>query len=219
MEIFNKIVSNNDLCYDVGANNGNKTESLLSLGARVVCVEPQSGCYQHLVSKFNGNQNVNIENTALGKSDGVGSIHISQAHTLSTMSESFMSETTKERFVGNSWNSQEEVKITTLDYLISKYGIPKFCKIDVEGFEVEVLKGLSQPIPFLSIEFVPELKSNTFECIEMLSKLGDYKFNYSEGETGVFSFEEHVSKEEIIEFLSKNNDYKVSFGDLYAINA
>jgi FkbM family methyltransferase len=219
MEIFNKIVSVGDLCYDIGANNGFKSESLLSIGAKVVCVEPQLGCYQYLVGKFSNNDNVHIEHKALGKEVGVGQIYISQAHTLSTMSESFMSETTKERFVGNSWNSKQEVSITTLDYLINKYGLPKFCKIDVEGFEVEVLKGLSQPIPFVSIEFVPELKSNTFECIEILSKLGDYKFNYSEAETGVFSFEENVTKEEIIDFLSRNNDYKVSFGDLYAIQS
>ena len=58
MEIFNKIVSIGDLCYDIGANNGIKTESLLNLGAKVVCVEPQLGCYEHLVSKFNNNQNI-----------------------------------------------------------------------------------------------------------------------------------------------------------------
>lgn len=218
MEIFNQIISEGDLCFDVGANNGMKTETMISLGAKVVCVEPQTNCYNHLVGRFGDNTNVSIENKALGESEGVGNIFISNAHTLSTMSQSFMSETTKERFVGHSWDSKQEVSVTTLDSLINKYGIPKFCKIDVEGFEVDVLKGLSHPISFLSIEFVPELKSNTFECIEMLSKIGNYKFNYSEGESGEFSFKENIDKDSIIEFLSKNNDYKVSFGDLYAIN-
>lgn len=218
MKIFNEIISEGDLCFDVGANNGMKTETMLSLGAKVVCVEPQLNCYANLISRFGNNSNVSIENKALGETEGVGSIFISNAHTLSTMSQSFISETTKERFVGNSWDSKQEVNITTLDYLINKYGIPKFCKIDVEGFEVDVLKGLSHPISFLSIEFVPELKSNTFECIEILSNIGNYKFNYSEGESGEFYFKESVDKISIIEFLAKNNDYKVSFGDLYAIN-
>ena len=43
--------------------------------------------------------------------------------------------------------------LTTLDALIELHGKPDFIKIDVEGFEVDVLGGLSSAIPLLSFEF------------------------------------------------------------------
>jgi len=35
-----------------------------------------------------------------------------------------------------------------------EYGLPHFCKIDVEGFEEQALAGLSRPLPVLSFEFI-----------------------------------------------------------------
>ena len=43
-------------------------------------------------------------------------------------------------------------------------GSGTFVKIDVEGFEYEVLKGLSTPVPYLSFEFVPECRGIAFNC-------------------------------------------------------
>ena len=133
------------------------------------------------------------------------------------MSEKFIETTKKERFNGVSWDSSIEVDVTTLDVLIAEHGLPNFCKIDIEGYEPEVLKGLSQPIPYISIEFTPELKENSFECIDILLNIDkSYTFNYSEGETEVFTFDTWLTGNEMKDFLSKNNDFKVSFGDLYA---
>lgn len=216
MKIFSQLIKPGDLCFDIGANNGNKTEEMLSLGASVVCLEPQNSCVNNLRNKFKDNPNVTIVQKAVGSEVGIGKIFISQAHTLSTMSENFISETSKERFAGVNWDNTQDVEITTMDHLISSYGIPKFCKIDVEGFESEVLKGLHQTIPVLSLEFTPELKEKTFECMNILKSLGSYKYNYSEGETYEYTFSQWISYEEMVDFLSKNNDFKTSFGDLYA---
>ena len=37
--------------------------------------------------------------------------------------------------------------------MISRFGAPDFCKINVEGLELEVLRGLSRPVPALSFEY------------------------------------------------------------------
>jgi len=216
MKIYEQIIKTGDFCFDVGTNNGNKTEKMLEMGTKVLCIEPQLSCVEYIKKRFQGNPNIQIVPKAAGAQKSNGEIFISQAHTLSSMSKEFMQETSKERFKGVTWNSTQKIEIITLDELIETFGMPAFCKIDVEGFEVEVLKGLTKPINTLSIEFVPELKHNTIECINLLKNIGNYLFNYSEGETEVFSFSEWIGAEEMIEFLKKNNDFRVSFGDLYA---
>ena len=216
MNIFDHLISNGSLCFDIGANVGKKTELFLSLGARVVCIEPQSNCINILNEKFKHNQNVKIVNTALGEKEDKLDIFISPSDTVSTMSKDFIEITSLERFKHIIWNKTETVNVTTLDNLISEYGLPDYCKIDVEGYEVEVLKGLTKKVKFISVEFTPELKDKTFQCISMLNKIGDYEYNYSEGESHVFTFDSWQTSDQIIEFLKKNNDFQVSFGDLYA---
>jgi FkbM family methyltransferase len=216
MKLFNELIKEGDLCFDIGANNGNRTSDMLSLQAKVVCIEPQSSCVSRLHERYDGNPRVlSIVAKALGAKPGTGVIKISRAHTLSTMSDDFIEKTSKERFDGVTWENSESIEITTLDELIGVYGKPDFCKIDVEGFEVEVLLGLSIPVGCISVEFTPELKENTFQCIDIVSNLGSYMFNYSEGESGVFTFNEWIDGAQMKEFLAKNNDFRVSFGDVY----
>jgi FkbM family methyltransferase len=75
------------------------------------------------------------------------------------------------------WIETVEVEVTTLDLLIKKHGLPYFCKIDVEGFETKVLKGLSQPIPILSFEFLSTRHKSRVTCLKYLNSQGDYTDN------------------------------------------
>jgi len=93
---------------------------------------------------------------------------------LSSFSETFIKRTSNSgRFSASKWDRTETCNITTLDELILKYGMPRFVKIDVEGFESEVLAGLSSPLPALSIEWIPELSENAKKCLEHLTTLGE----------------------------------------------
>ena len=58
------------------------------------------------------------------------------------------------KFSGYKWNKGKLISVTTLAILIKEFGLPKFCKIDVEGFEYQVLQGmpLGSPIPYLLVE-------------------------------------------------------------------
>jgi len=82
------------------------------------------------------------------------------------------------------------VPVTTLDALIAEHGVPAFCKIDVEGSELAVLQGLSQPLPALSFECIPAARALSLACLARLQALGDYEFNWSWGEEAKLAYQD-----------------------------
>jgi hypothetical protein len=113
------------------------------------------------------------------------------------------------------WDTKVIVPVTTLDRLIEEYGQPAFCKIDVEGFEFEVLKGLSRPIRVVSIEFTPEFMDPAIDSINRLSSLGMIWFNYAIGEWMNLRLAKWVKADEIADVIRALPDG----GDVYATAA
>src|SRR5947199_309021 len=72
-----------------------------------------------------------------------------------------------------------EVEVTTLDTLIAAHGEPRFCKIDVEGFELEVLGGLTRRLPYLSLEFNRGQGEQLDACLDYLERFGPLGFHFS----------------------------------------
>jgi FkbM family methyltransferase len=210
---YSQFISKDDLCFDIGANIGNRTKVFLYLGAKVVAVEPQRECSRILNIRFGSK--INLEQSALGESNGDGVIFISDTSEVSSLSKDWISEVSKSRFHDKQWKETELVTISTLDTLISKYGVPKFCKIDVEGFEEEVLKGLSQPIPIISFEYtVPERLMEVRNCINQLVRLGEFECNYTLGENMKFELDNWISKEALLDQIH-NLSGATEFGDIY----
>lgn len=120
------------------------------------------------------------------------------------------------RFEG-SWNHSIEVGLTTLDALVDQYGMPAFCKIDVEGFEPEVLKGLSKPVRMLSFEYTPENSGHARACIDRLSAIGTYEFNIAIHHVYQLHFTQWLgSAEAILRFEDYSRDRElVCGGDVY----
>jgi len=214
-EFYSQFINSGDLCFDIGANIGNRTEIFLSLNARVVAVEPQSECLKKLRKTFGENTKLTIIPKALGQQEGEGTLLQGTVNTISTMSKDWISKMKESgRFSGHDWHKFIKVPVTTLDSLIRIYGTPKMCKIDVEGFEPIVLKGLSQPVTYISFEFNSEVLENAIECIYLCSKLGEAVYNYSNGESMKLSLDRWVDKDAIIKILQSFD--KGSFGDVYA---
>ena len=88
------------------------------------------------------------------------------------------------------WGGGVRVPATTLDALIARHGLPRFCKIDVKGYEAEVLRGLSQPIPALSFEYVPAASDVARRAASWVAGLGPYRFNATVGERRRFLWRE-----------------------------
>jgi FkbM family methyltransferase len=174
LRFYSSFIKKGDLCFDIGANIGNRTDIFLKLGARVVAVEPQRECVQILNKKYKHNSQVTVLHAGLDERQGTKLIRICRNDAMSSMSEEWISAVKSGRFRDHNWHRTEEVHVYTLDSLISKYGLPCFCKIDVEGYELHVIKGLSVPIPCLQFEMSPEIFRSAIMCIEHLSGIGPY---------------------------------------------
>jgi FkbM family methyltransferase len=210
---YKQFLKPGDLCFDVGANIGNRTEAFLALDAKVVAIEPQSTCTQMLRLRF-GNK-IKLINMALGEKEANGAMYVSNTSEISSLSKDWIDSVSKSRFKTSKWDKKETVKITTLDKLIASIGLPRFCKIDVEGYEEEVLKGLTQPIEFISFEYtIPERLDSFLNCLSQLSKIGNFDCNYSVGEQMKLEFDIWVSQETLIKKIREISKESL-FGDIY----
>lgn len=184
VNLYRTFIAPGDLCFDVGAHVGNRVRAWTSIGARVVALEPQPICLRFLERWYGHNPQVIVVGAAVGALPGTQELKVSQATpTVTSMSSRWIDTVQQvDSFAGVRWDEAIPVHVTTLDQLICAHGLPAFCKIDVEGYEFEVLQGLSQPLPALSIEFVPATLDVTHACLQRLAALGEYEYNWTLGE-------------------------------------
>lgn len=168
-----KIIKEGDLVFDVGANKGLYAKAFERLGAKVIAIEPNRILIPILKKRLT--EGIIIEK---GVGDRIGKMkfYISESIATSSFSEKFV-RIGKKR-AGTKYTETKEVDMTTLDELISNYGLPKYCKIDVEGFEKSVLSGLSQKIDVLSFEYHNFMIDEAKSCLERLENLGFTQFNF-----------------------------------------
>ena len=107
------------------------------------------------------------------------------------------------------------VEVTTLDHLIKIYGLPNYIKIDVEGFELDVLLGLSQKAGIISFEFTSEFFDQSTKCLNYLKKIGYNQFNFSIGESRKFYFEWSNTDNLILKLENESKNNKLLWGDIY----
>jgi FkbM family methyltransferase len=217
ISFYQEFIQPGSLCFDVGANLGNRTKCFVALGAKVIAFEPQRRCFEFLDFIYTNDKRVLVIQKALGEKEGELAMLLSQSSTTSSLSPEWIEKVkSTRRFGDRDWTEKEIVSVITLDSAISEYGIPDFCKIDVEGFEDKVIAGLSQSLRYISFEFTPEYFESTRSCIQRLSSLGHTVFNYSLGESMQLELGDWLSSREIVIHLEKLIQNNNSFGDIYA---
>ena len=183
---YRRFIRAGDLCFDVGAHVGSRTAAWTRLGARTVAIEPLPHCARLLRLLYGRRRDVEVVEAALGPVEGRTELLVyDREPTIATISAAWATRMQRERpgFAGVRWNRSVSVGVTTLDALVARYGEPAFCKIDVEGYDFEVLRGLSRPLRALSFECVPPAADLALACMDRLLALGRYEFNFSYGES------------------------------------
>jgi len=214
---YREFLGPGDLAFDIGAHVGNRTRCLRGLGARVVALEPQPDFAAWLRYQFRADPGVSVVEAALGATAGRATLHISRrTPTVSTLSASWIAEVRHDPgFARVAWPDRREVAVTTLNSLIARHGRPRFCKLDVEGFEAEVLAGLSAPLPALSLEYLPASIGVAHAAVERLAALGRYRFNVTEGERARWLWPEWRGADATLAWLAHRR-LGARSGDLWA---
>lgn len=112
---------------------------------QVIAFEPQPESVKEIRLRYKPYKStLSIAQKVLGSNVGSANLYISPVSNKSSLDSSWISV---------SKQSTLNVEMTTLDKAISLYGKPHYCKLDVEGYELYVLKGLTCSIPLISFEY------------------------------------------------------------------
>ena len=117
-------LSPGDLCFDIGAHMGIQSQVWSSMGIHSIAVEPNPVLFNFLKKRFANKPNIQLLCQAISDREGEEILQVSSiAPTVSTLSDN----TFKDDIRANSsfnvqWDKQIQVKTTTLDGLIEKFG-------------------------------------------------------------------------------------------------
>lgn len=212
-----QFVPQDGLAFDIGAHVGDRTGSFARLGATVVAAEPQPHIARALRLIYGKCERVHLHETAVGAETGTLDLHLNTMNpTVTTVSPALIAAAqTAGGWKDQVWDQTIRVPVTTLDALIARHGTPDFVKVDVEGHELEVFKGLTRCIPTLSFEFTTLQRQVALECLDYLENLCPYQFNVSLGEDHALIHSKWMTAPEMRAHIKQLPD-RANSGDIFA---
>lgn len=166
------------LIFDIGGHYGGFTDDCLIKypDSKIVIVEANEDLYFRLQQKYLNNPNVVVLNYLVSdKTAQQVNFYLCDSDQISTASIDWVQ---KSRFSDQNWNNVIPTKTINLDTLIKIFGKPSLTKIDVEGYEYNVITGLSNKIGEICFEWAEEEYDKINLCCEYLQNLGYNNFGY-----------------------------------------
>jgi len=171
-KIFLRILKSvkDPLVIDVGAYVGAYSLRACRGGASVIALEPDPENYSVLKAnlELNGCDKVKPLMVAAGSKEGMVNLYWGKFYTTSSIVPSFYDATSE---------IKARVRVDTLDSILSREGLlPEsridFIKVDVEGAEVDVLKGASEVLKRVAYLLVEVRNENLGEVSRLLKEKG-----------------------------------------------
>jgi FkbM family methyltransferase len=214
--LIEDILSDGDICFDLGANVGVLSvlmSNLVGSHGKVIAVDPNSRVCNQLASTKSNLDLTNIEIVVAGVSDhsGIGAVLIPKQG----FSESV--EVLKKEQAPDS----AEVSLVTIDQLVCQYGKPRFVKVDIEGSEQYVVNSMRHLLvkeecrPMLLIEYHRrsiEARGGSVNSIrQQLSSFGYQERIVRRGDSGdytlVSQIPAHIERENILHVTSMHLEH------------
>jgi len=167
---------------DIGANKGQFSLAVKSIypKAKIFSFEPLTNPANKFKKLFKNNKKINFFQSAIGTKKDLVDIYVSKRDDSSSLLKIGKNQTTI--FPGTKESHKEKIKIAPLSYYLNKDDLhqPSLMKIDVQGFELEVIKGCQDlliNIDYIYVEcsFV-ELYEGQALADQIISFLENYKF-------------------------------------------
>ena len=159
------------LLFDVGANRGDATVAGLQKGYKVIALEPAPRVFAQLVSSFIYNQNVVPLKFAVSDTDNsVVELYEADEDGLSTINKEWLTDSSMP-YCGKPYRTVN-ANTVTVDSLADTYGIPDLIKIDVEGAEWSVFKGITKKYGTITFEWTNVTLGEHCSQINYLKELG-----------------------------------------------
>jgi len=149
-------MANDNLIYDVGAHKGEDTELYLKKGFAVVAIEAiPEFCVllEQKFSKYLQEGQLKILNVAVSRTAGPIDFYIDE--NVSVWGTANSDWVARNMFLGAGKTRKISVQARPLMDIINEYGVPWYCKIDIEGNDLDALKSLigsPEAPPYISME-------------------------------------------------------------------
>ncbi len=193
------------ILFDIGANRGLYSDANAKDYESIVLVEANPSLCSFLSSKYQQNPLIHIENVIVSNKSSQ-TFYNSNADTISTVDPEWIHQS---RFSKNySWRPVDGLPTVSLDALVQKYGKPAHIKIDVEGYEYNVIQSLTTKVDSLCFEWAEEKKKEILLTLEYLKNLGFTRFAIQMEDAYVYTVQSHewMSYQDIWNLMSMNCD-------------